>query len=124
MIDIIFTWLKTYPGLGYLQRDQVDEAIGGSGLFFRGMTVVDRKFDLLGASRCRKKLSFRIRYFDEPAACAVFFLMLGAWVEDTAPILGMDQSVCLRDARCVRDENLGLALWEADLEIIYTEEDL
>lgn len=124
MIDTIFNWLKTYPGLSLMQRDRVDEALGGSGLFFRGVTVVDRKWDLLGNLKSRKRLSFRIRRYGEPADSAVFFMMLGAWVEETAPTLGLDQTVSLQNAHCVRDSDLGLALWEADLEITYTEEDL
>ena len=124
MIDMIYNWLKTYPGLFYIQRERVDEAISGSGLFFRGMSVVDRKWDLLGNPRCRKKLSFRLRHYDEPAQNPVFFMMLGAWMEETAPTFGLDQTVILKDAHCVRDSDLGLSLWEADLEIIYTEEDL
>ena len=122
MIDTIFNWLKNYPGLAYLQRDRIDEAVGGSGLFFRGVTVADRKWDLLGCLRCRKGLSFRIRRYGDPADSAVFFLMLGAWVEETAPILGENQTVSLENAHCVRDSDLGLALWEADLKITYTED--
>ena len=124
MIDIIYKWLKGYSGLTYIQRDRVDERRSGSGLFFRGVTLVSQKPDLLGNLRRRKKLSFRIRRYAEPTDCAVFFLMLGQWVEETAPTLGMDQVVCLSGAHLVRDSDLGLALWEADLDITYTEEEL
>ena len=124
MIDMIYNWLRGYPGLNYIQRDRVDEKNSGSGLFFRGVTLVGHKADLMGNLRCRKRLSFRIRRFTEPADGALFFLMLGQWAEETAPTLGMDQVVSLHSAHMVRDQELGLSLWEADLDITYTEEEL
>ena len=60
----------------------------------------------------------------EKSKSAAFFLALGDWVRRQPPFFGLDQTVCLRDAHCVRDDGLGLALWEADLEITFTEEDV
>lgn len=124
MSDTIYNWLKTFPGLELLQREQVEEVPGGCGLHFCGVTVKDRSRDLLGNLRCRKQLRFRLRRFGERVESGVFFLLLGAWVEENTPILGICQTACLKDARCIRDEDLGLSLWEADLEITYTEDSL
>ena len=124
MNDIIFNWLKTFPGLELLQRQQVDAVPGGSGLFFRGIAVKDRKWDLLGGLRCRKELRFRISRYGGREESALFFLMLAAWAEENAPHLGDDQVLALEEARCVRDSDQGLSLWESELTITYTEEAL
>ena len=124
MNDTIFNWLRTFPGLQLLQRQQVDAVPGGCGLFFRGVTVSDRKTDLLGAVHCRKQLHYRIARYGDTAESPVFFLLLGAWVEETAPTLGLDQVIALQNAHCAYDADTGLALWEADLYITYTEEGL
>ena len=55
---------------------------------------------------------------------ALFFLMLAAWAEENAPHLGGDQVLALEEARCVRDTDQGLSLWESELTITYTEEAL
>ena len=122
MSDIIYNWLKGFPGLELLQREQADPVPGGCGMHLRGVRVTGRSYDLLGGVRCRRTLSFRLRRFGERVESGVFFLLLGAWVEENAPILGLEQAVSLKDARCVEDTDLGLSLWEADLEITYTED--
>lgn len=109
MNDKIYNWLKEFPGLELLQRQQVDAVPGGCGLFFRGSTVKDRRQNLLGQTQVQKTLHFRLNRYGQTQESAVFFLLLGAWVEQ-------DGTATLKNARCVRDEG-GLALWEADLEI-------
>lgn len=121
MNDTILNWLRTFPGLELLQRQQVDAVPGGSGLFFRGVTVKEQKTDLLGGISCRKQLHFRLNRYGDPGESPVFFLLLGAWIQETAPTLGTQQSLTLENARCVRDTGTGLALWEADLYITYWE---
>lgn len=121
MNDTIFNWLRGFPGLELLQRQQVDAVNGGCGLFFRGVTVKDQKTDLLGGISCRKQLHYRLNRYGDPTDSPVFFLLLEAWVQETAPILGAEQTLALQNARCVRDTGTGLALWEADLYITYWE---
>ena len=116
MNDIIYNWLKGFPGLQLLQRQQVDAVPGGCGLFYRGARELERSRDLLGGMHRRKLLRFRIHRYGEPLESAVFFTMLASWVETSSPSLGFDAPAALKDARCVRDQG-GLALWEADLEI-------
>ena len=136
MTDLIYSWLRGYPGLELLQRQQVDAVPGGAGLFFRGVTVKERSHDLLGSLRCRKTLSFRLCRYDIPVENLIFFLMLTAWVETNGSALGQeataalkstgsvisDATAALKNTRCVRDNGQGLTLWEGDLEITYTEE--
>lgn len=114
MNDMIYNWLKGFPGLELLQKEQADEVSGGCGLFFRGVTATDRKHDLLGSPQSRKTWHFRLQRFGERAESAVFFLLLGAWAEENPPASGR---AYLKNARCTRDEDLGLALWQADLEV-------
>jgi hypothetical protein len=115
MNDKIYNWLKEFPGLELLQRQQVDAVPGGCGLFFRGSTVKDRRQNLLGQTQVQKTLHFRLNRYGQTQESAVFFLLLGAWVEDEHA-LGESATAACKNARCVRDEG-GLALWEADLEI-------
>jgi hypothetical protein len=121
MNDIIFNWLKGFPGMAMLQRQQVEAVPGGCGLFFRGITVKERTSDLLGGVRCRKQLHFRLNRYGDPLESAVFFLLLANWVAESAPALGAEQTSTLENARCIRDTGGDLALWEADLEITYWE---
>lgn len=115
MNDIIYNWLKGFPGLELLQTEQADEVSGGCGLFFRGVTEKSRKHDLLGSPQSRKTWRYRLQRFGQRAESAVFFLLLGAWAEENPPASGITAS--LKNARCTRDEDLGLALWQADLEV-------
>ena len=124
MIYYIHNWLKNYDGLRDLRVGRVEDNLGGSGMFYRGETLLERHRDLMGKELCRKRMTFRIIRREEPAKAAEFFWQLGQWLRSSAPPLGLDQTVCLRDAHCVRDDGLGLALWEADLEITFTEEEL
>lgn len=122
MNDIIFNWLKGYPGLELLQRQQVDAVAGGCGLFFRGVTASDSQQNLLGKTQSRKKYHFRLCRYGHRTESAVFFLMLGAWVESNAQLLGSDHTAALKNTHCVRDTDSGLTLWEADLEVSCWEE--
>ena len=128
MNDIIYNWLKGFPGLELLQRQQVDAVPGGCGLFFRGVTASDSQPNLLGKTQSRKKYHFRLCRYGDRTESAVFFLLLGAWVEDNGQLdhtaaltdtasLGTDNTAALKNQRCVRDTDSGLTLWEADLEI-------
>lgn len=112
MSDIIYNWLKGYPGLELLQRQQVDAVPGGCGLFYRGATDSGR--NLLGQTK--KTFHFRLNRYGQPEESAVFFLLLEAWVEANTQNLGSVQTAACKNARCVHDEG-GLALWEADLEV-------
>ena len=117
MNEQIYNWLKRFPGLELLQWQQVDAVAEGCGLFFRGVTVKDSRTNLLGQTQHQKSLHFRINRYGEPKESALFFLMLGQWAQESAPL----GAAALENARCVRDDG-GLALWEADLEITYWEE--
>ena len=120
MSDIIFNWLRGFPGLELLQRQQVEALPGGSGLYYRGCKVLSSSRDLVGNLRCRKLQRFRICRYGQGLENALFFTMLSAWVETNAPALGFDQTASLENAHCVRDDG-ALALWEADLELTYWE---
>lgn len=122
MNDIIYNWLRTFPGLELLQRQQVDAVPGGCGLYFRGVTVEDTARNLLGVTQKLKTLHFRLNRYGDRTESPIFFLMLGAWVEVNTPNLGADQAAALKNSRCVRDTDSGLTLWEADLEVTYWEE--
>lgn len=122
MTDKIYEWLKGFPGLELLQRQQTDPVPGGCGLYLRGITGDNCSYDLLGGIHCRKTLRFRLSRYGDPLESPVFFILLGAWVEDSAPTFGLDQTVFLEKARCVRDTGQGLSLWEAELEITYWED--
>ena len=115
MNEQIYNWLKEFPGLELLQRQQVDAVPEGCGLFFRGVTVTDRSHDLLGNPHGKKTYAFRLYRYGDPVDSPVFFLLLGHWVDDTQT-LGVSATAALKNARCIRD-NGGLALWEADLDI-------
>ena len=115
MNDITYNWLKGFPGLELLQRQQADETSGGCGLFFRGITEKSRKHDLLGSPQSRKTWHFRLCRYGQRVESAVLFLMLGTWVELNPPASGITASI--KNARCTRDEDTGLALWEAELEV-------
>ena len=121
MNDQIYNWLKGFPGLELLQRQQVDAVPGGCGLFFRGVTVKDSRANLLGQAQNRKTLNFRLYRYGQPEESALFFLLLASWMQGNGPPLGTDQTAACENARCVRD-NGGLALWEADLKITFWEE--
>ena len=108
MNEQIYNWLKGFPGLELLQRQQVDAVPGGCGLFFRGATANHR--DLLGQTQ--NTLHYRLCRYGDGEESAVFFLMLGAWLE-TNP---QNWTAACKNARCVRDIG-GLTLWEADLEV-------
>lgn len=112
MSDKIYNWLKEFPGLEMLQRQQVDAVPEGCGLFFRGVTVTDRSHDLLGTPRGKKTYAFRLYRYGDPVDSPVFFLLLGTWAQANEDGF----AAALKNARCIRD-NGGLALWEADLDI-------
>ena len=121
MNDKIYNWLKGFPGLEMLQRQQVDGVPGGCGLFFRGVTLSEKSHDLLGNPRCLKTFAYRLCRYGEPVESALFFLLLGQWAETNQQSLGSTATAALENARCVSDEG-GLALWEADLRITCREE--
>ena len=121
MNDQIYNWLKGFPGLELLQRQQVDATPGGCGLFFRGVTVKDSRTNLLGQVQSLKTLNFRLCRYGDPQESPIFFLLLASWVQVNAPPLGTDPTAACENSRSTRD-NGGLALWEADLEITFWED--
>ena len=122
MNDIIFNWLRGYPGMELLQRQQVDAVPGGCGLFFRGVTAQDGQRNLLGQTQKRKTLHFRLNRYGDRVDSPAFFMMLEVWLQTNIHSLGPDYAATLKNSRCVRDNDSGLCLWEAELEIICREE--
>ena len=121
MNDKIFNWLKGFPGLELLQHQQVEAVDGGCGLYFRGVTGKDSQPNLLGQTKKQKTAHFRLNRYGDRVESAVFFLLLGNWVEIQGESLGEDYAATLKNERCIRDTGSGLTLWEADLDITYWE---
>ena len=149
MNDKILNWLREFPGLELLQHQQVEAVDGGCGLYFRGVTGKDSQPNLLGQTKKQKTAHFRLCRYGQRVESAVFFLLLGSWVEIQGQTLGADAAAAqngttplvsdataaqngttplvsdvtaaLKNARSVRDTGSGLTLWEADLEITYWE---
>ena len=101
MNDIIFNWLKGYPGMELLQWQQVEAVDGGCGLFFRGSTVREAQKDLLGRAKIRKTLHFRICRYGSSGDNLVFFTMLGPWVELQGASLGADAAAAQNGTACL-----------------------
>ena len=120
MNELIYYWLKGYPGLELLQRQQVDPVPGGCGLFFRGVTVKDRQQNLLGQGAGWKTLHFRLARYGDRADSPPFLMTLEAWARQNAAA----GTAARKNPRCVRDTDSGLCLWEAELEVTYWEENV
>ena len=90
-------------------RDACEAAVGSSGI-------------RICMENSKAYFGFQKEALDLLLESPVFFILLGAWVEDSAPTFGQDQTVSLEKARCVRDTGQGLSLWEAELEITYWED--
>lgn len=91
MTNTVIAWLEGFS-VDSLQWKE------GWAVFPQGERVLSRTQDILGTSRLRKRLTFLVRRNSldpKPGDMEAF----ARWAEDTAPILGADQTVRVEDAR-------------------------
>ena len=91
MTDIVVTWLQGFS-VDCLRWQE------GWAVFPQGERLLSQSTDILGNVKRRKRLSFLIRrncLQPQPGDMEAF----ARWAEDTAPILGENQTVRLEDAR-------------------------
>lgn len=119
MIESVFTWLKGLPGLEKLQQEALAAPSGSSGLFCKGLKVLSRQEDILGAVKCRQSLTFTLCLHSTSREVPDFFLHLDT---AAAPVLGADQTVAVTQGRLARDNGTGICRFEATITFTFTSE--
>ena len=119
MTNTVFNWLRGLPGLEDLQQEALSAAPGSSGLFCQGRRELSRTQDILGTTRIRQSLSFRLRLHSISRQVPDFLLQ-----PDTtgAPVLGEDQTVTVTGGRLIRDSGTGICRYEAAITFTFTSE--
>ena len=133
MMQKLYAFLARAPALPGLtvQVGDVGPAPGTAGLWAGGITVLDRRQNLLGGvrQRCRAEFTLRLCLPDTRAENEARLLALQAWIaaESAAhrtPVLGSEpQQECLRaeQGRMERAEPGGTAVYTLRLQAEYTQ---
>ena len=133
MMQKLYAFLARAPALQGLtvQVGDVGPAPGTAGLWAGGITVLDRRQNLLGTvrQRCRAEFTLRLCLPDTRAENEARLLALQAWIaaESAArrtPMLGSEpQQECLRaeQGRMERAEPGGTAVYTLHLQAEYTQ---
>ena len=129
MLEMVKTWLQTYPGWEGIQLDYVDPVPGNSGLYPRGITELASREDVLG----NKTVHYRCEFLLRKAATADednarWLLEFQQWVarQDAmglVPQFGDDpkrQHVRAFEGRLDSHKQVGSALYTAQLTVEFT----
>ena len=119
MTNTVFAWLKGIPGLENLRQEALDAAPGSAGLFCKGSKILSRTEDILGAVKCRQRLTFQLCLHSASREIPDFFLKLST---KNAPILGEDQTVTVTEGKLSKDDGTGICRYEAVITFTFTSE--
>lgn len=119
MQNTVYHWLKSLPGLEALEQERLSAAPGAAGLFCKGRKELWRREDILGAAKCRQRLTFRLCLHSTGRDVPDFFLKLDT---KNAPPLGADQTVTVTEGRLTRDGGTGICRFEATVTFTFTSE--
>ncbi len=112
MTHTVTAWLKDFSVDSLPWKE-------GWAVFPQGEKVLFRRQDILGGVRLRKRLKFLIRRScldPKPGDMEAF----ARWVEETAPILGQEQTVRVEDARLESKGKEDMARYRAMLIFEFT----
>lgn len=121
MIQSVFDWLRSWPVLGRLKLERLDPDPGDAGLFCQGRTVLWQRRDILGRKQLRQRLEFLLSVHTLDPEDLEKFLLLEDFT-DTAPVLGMDQTVSVTQGRAVRSDGQGILRCQAKITFEFTKE--
>lgn len=121
MIQTVLSWLSGYPGLESLTPERLAPEPGSAGLFCLGRQLLRRDTDILGNEKQRLRISFRLAVHCADSAMPQRLLNLARWVEDTAPVLGEDQTVFCGNGKLTRENGHGTARYETGIIFEFTE---
>ena len=121
MIQSVFDWLRSWPVLGRLKLERLDPDPGDAGLFCQGRTVLWQRRDILGRKQLRQRLEFLLSVHTLDPEDLENFLLLEDFT-DTAPVLGMDQTVSVTQGRAVRSDGQGILRCQARITFEFTKE--
>ena len=119
MQNTVYHWLKSLPGLERLQPESLAADPGAAGLFCRGRKVLSRTQDILGNSRIRQSLTFRLCLHSVSREVPDFFLKLDT---KNAPALGQNQTVTVTEGKLTKDDGTGICRYEAAITFTFTSE--
>ena len=119
MTNTVYHWLKGIPGLENLRQEALDAAPGAAGLFCKGSKILSQTEDILGAVKCRQRLTFQLCLHSTSREIPDFFLQLDT---KNAPILGEDQTVTVTEGKLSKDDGSGICRYGAVITFTFTSE--
>ena len=120
MINTVFTWLREKPGFQTLRREALEIAEGEAGLFCLGRKELSRERNILGVTRVRQSVTFKLCIHSADRTVPEFLLALDL---THAPVLGADQTVTCTQGHMSRDDGTLMCRYEATLTFTFTSEE-
>jgi len=122
MLQIIFTWLRGYPGLEALEGEALSGTPGSAGLFCKGLTLLSRKTDILGRESRRQRLQLELQRHCTGNAGPQWLLDFTHWAEATAPALGKESHFTCGKGQLIRADSEGVSRYSLQLTFEFTQE--
>lgn len=111
MQNRIFNWLRSFSGLEKMTEEWIGDLPGCAGLFYQGCQEVSRTADILGNEILRQRLRWKlVTNTAKPVEIP----------SETAPVLGLLQTVRVEKAHLTYLDEMELPRWEAELTIEFT----
>ena len=126
MTQRIQAWLGSFEGLGLPTVDALAPEEGW-GLFPQGERILRRTTDILGNTRLRRQVSYKLKLHrkkdsrgDDPGIQPLLE-RLSRWVTRDAPVFGRDQTVRAENARLTAQNREDMARYEVLLVFEFEE---
>lgn len=131
MFDFVLQWAAGFPGFAGMEvlADTLPWRAGCVGLFSKGLSVKERREDVLGCVTCRRRLTVTAAVClsktpgvsaPENAALMEAFAL---WAEENAPALGRNQRFTAQHGQLKAADELGLARYETELSWEFDDSD-
>ena len=124
-LNLVQAWVKSFPGWeGELSTDCTKCVPGSCGLFPVGISLTDRREDVLGNVRCRYKNSFLLRRRALKGEKAAGWIMeFSAWAQvSEPPAMGENTQVTVEKGKLLSTHPDGTATYEIAVHFAYEKE--
>lgn len=115
MINQLSQWVASFPGFAGREFtvDALKSGESAAAVFCEGQQVLSRQEDILGAAVSRRRLTLTVRLRSrEQSQMSQTLLDFVRWAEQTAPVLGQQQTVKAEQGRLRHAHGTGITTYE------------
>ena len=119
MIQTIFNWITAFSGFGGKQfrLDKLEAHSQAASVLCKGEEILSQSRDILGNLKQRKRLTLLVRVRGIDAQTLLDF---ARWAEDTAPVLGENQTLSIQQGSLYTSNPGAPGVYQCRVTLEYT----